>query len=71
MKDFIGVGLLFAGYVGTALLVAFLGSMSLERALMFVVLFAVSQVRWFSRDESPLPKASVPKQSFMSRIRGE
>lgn len=71
MKDFIGVSFLFCGYVAGALLLAFLSGMSLDRALMFVMLYAASQVRWFGRDESPLAPGVRAKQSFMSRVRGE
>lgn len=70
MKDALGVALLFGGYVGSALLIAWLGDMQIERALLFVTLFAVSQIRWFNRDESPLDRPTRPKQSFMERVRG-
>lgn len=70
MKDAIGVALLFGGYVGSALFIAWLSEMPIERALLFITLFAVSQIRWFSRDESPL-QSTRPKQSLMARFRGE
>lgn len=54
MKNALGVGSLFGGYVFLALLLAWLVNMPLERALMFVTLFAVAQARWFQRDESPV-----------------
>lgn len=71
MKDFLGVAFLFGGYVGSALLLAWLSGMPIERALTFITLFAVSQVRWFSRDESPIDDFPRPKRSFMSRVRGD
>lgn len=70
MKDSLGVTFLFCGYLGAAFAMAWLGNMPLERALSFITLFAVSQIRWFNRDESPLSQPR-PKQSFMSRVRGE
>jgi hypothetical protein len=70
VKDFIGVALLFGGYTGTALLLAYLGDMPIERALLFIGLFVLSQLRWFSRDESPLTTAR-PKRSLMAMFRGE
>jgi hypothetical protein len=71
VKDFLGVAFLFGGYVGSALLLAWLSDMPLERALTFITLFAISQVRWFSRDESPLDEPLRPKRSFMSRVRDD
>ena len=71
MKDFLGVAFLFAGYAGSALLLAWLGNMPLDRALLFFVLYAVAQVRWFQEDRSPLPGMPRRKRSFMQMVRGE
>lgn len=71
MKDGLGVTLLYGGYVITAIVLAWLGDMSLDRALLYITLFVCAQNRWFGRDESPIGEPPRPKRSFMSRVRGD
>lgn len=54
LQNWLGATMLFIGYLGTAWLITKVSGYTFDRALSIITLVAVSQVRWFSKDESPI-----------------